>query len=100
MKKFLDCIENVAFGGKVILVGNGKTESTFNHSILVKKELNIFGSRNSLKDFVPLIDLVSITSVNINSLVSDVFELKDAAEAFESLKNMNESKMKVLVKFE
>lgn len=97
---FLDCIENVAFGGKIILVGNGKTESTFNHSILVKKELNIFGSRNSLKDFVTLIDIVSITRVNINCLVSNVFELKDVAEAFESLKNMNESKMKVLVKFE
>jgi len=97
---FLDCIENVAFGGKVILVGNGKTESTFNHTVLVKKELNVFGSRNSLKDFEPLIDLVSITRVDINSLVSDVFELKDAAEAFECLKNLNKSKMKVLVKFE
>lgn len=97
---FLDCIENVAFGGKVILVGNGKTESTFNHTILVKKELNVFGSRNSLKDFEPLIDLVSITRVDINSLVSDVFELKDAAEAFECLKNVNKSKMKVLVKFD
>ncbi|MCR4430183.1 MAG: zinc-binding alcohol dehydrogenase family protein [Tepidanaerobacteraceae bacterium] len=97
---FLDCIENVAFGGKVILVGNGKTESTFNHTVLVKKELNVFGSRNSLKDFEPLIDLVSITRVDINSLVSDVFELRDAAEAFECLKNLNKSKMKVLVKFE
>ncbi|RKL62016.1 alcohol dehydrogenase [Thermoanaerobacteraceae bacterium SP2] len=97
---FLDCIQNVAFGGKIILVGNGKTESTFNHTILVKKELNVFGSRNSLKDFEPLIDLVSITKVDINSLVSDIFELKDAAEAFESLKNLNKSKMKVLVKFD
>lgn len=97
---FLNCIENVAFGGKIILIGNGKTESTFNHSILVKKELNIFGSRNSLNDFVPLIDLVSSSKVNINSLVSDVFELDEAADAFESLKNRDESKMKVLIKFD
>jgi threonine dehydrogenase-like Zn-dependent dehydrogenase len=41
-----------------------------------------------------------IAKKGINSLVSDVFELDNAAGGFESLKNMNESKMKVLVKFE
>lgn len=96
---FLDCLENVAFSGKVILIGNGKTESTFNHSVLVKKELNIFGSRNSLKDMAALIDLVSITNMNLDYIISDIFELDDVTKAFELLRSPNKTAMKVLVKF-
>ncbi|GLI18279.1 theronine dehydrogenase-like Zn-dependent dehydrogenase [Tepidanaerobacter syntrophicus] len=96
---FLDCLENVAFSGKVILIGNGKTESSFNHSVLVKKELNVFGSRNSLKDMAALIDLVSITNMNLDYIVSDIFELDDATKAFELLGSSNKTAMKVLVKF-
>ncbi|MFZ5967430.1 MAG: zinc-binding alcohol dehydrogenase family protein [Bacillota bacterium] len=97
---FLHCIDYASFGGKIILIGNGKKETTFNHSVLLKKELDVYGSRNSLHDFVPLIDLVSGGAVDIDKMVTDVFELDDVIDAFEVLKNNDGSKMKVLVKFD
>ena len=48
---FLKLHENVCFGGKIILIGNTKKETTFNHSQLVKKELNVYGPRNHFKRF-------------------------------------------------
>ncbi len=97
---FLNAIDYGAFGGKIILIGNGKKETTFNHSILLKKELDVYGSRNSLNDFVPLIDLVASGKVDIDKMVTDVFELEHVIDAFETLKNNDGSKLKVLVKFD
>ena len=56
---FQNCIDAAAFGGRVVLIGVGKKNLDFNFTMIQKKELNIFGSRNALKfDFTELIDLV------------------------------------------
>lgn len=96
---FLNCIDNVCFAGKIILIGNGKRETNFNHSILLKKELNVYGSRNSLHDFEPLIEIVASGKVNIDKIISDVYELDRATEAFEALKHNDGSLAKVLINF-
>ena len=63
---FLSCIDEAAHGANIILIGNGKRETTFVHSIILKKELNIFGSRNAFtKDFEELIDLVADGNADI-----------------------------------
>ncbi|MDR1835180.1 MAG: zinc-binding alcohol dehydrogenase family protein [Fusobacteriaceae bacterium] len=96
---FLDCIEQAATGADIILIGNGKKEVTFNHSILLKKELNVFGSRNSLKkDFEELIELVSSGKVVIDPIISDIFEMKDSVKAFDTLVHNDGSKFKILIK--
>lgn len=96
---FLSCIDNVCFTGKVILIGNGKRETTFNHSILLKKELNVYGSRNSLNDFEPIIRLIEAGKVNLKKIVTDVYEIKSVVNAFEALKSHDGSKAKGLVRF-
>ena len=61
---FLNCIDCAAFAANIILIGNGKKETTFLHSILLKKELNVFGSRNSLKkDFEEMAEAEYFESV-------------------------------------
>lgn len=96
---FLDCINCSAFGANIVLIGNGKKETTFNHSILLKKELNIYGSRNALKeDFLELIDLISSGKINVDKIISDIYEKENALEAFDSLVHNDGSKFKVLVK--
>jgi 2-desacetyl-2-hydroxyethyl bacteriochlorophyllide A dehydrogenase len=97
---FLGCIDNVCFGGKIILIGNGKKETTFNHSILLKKEVDVYGSRNSLHDFEPLVDIVSSGKVDINKLITNIYSLDEATNAFEALKNNDGTMAKVLVSFE
>ncbi|MEK6794147.1 MAG: zinc-binding alcohol dehydrogenase family protein [Spirochaetota bacterium] len=97
---FLAAIDAAAFSGTLILIGNGKRETTFNHSILLKKELSVFGSRNSLNDFPPLIDAVASGRTVIDRLITDVYPFSDAVSAFERLRNNDGSTAKVLVSFE
>ncbi len=95
---FLNCIDCAAFAGNIILIGNGKKETTFLHSILLKKELNVFGSRNSYaKDFMDVIDLMASGKVNALDMVSAVYPMAQADEAFKALVNNDGSLAKVLV---
>jgi len=97
---FLSCIEAAAHGANIILIGNGKKETTFVHSILLKKELNVFGSRNAFtKDFEELIDLVAAGNTDILSMISGVYEVDRAQEAFDSLAHNDGSLAKLLIKF-
>ena len=96
---FLGCIDACAFAGNIILIGNGKRETSFIHSIILKKELNIHGSRNALKDdFINNIDLVASGKADIMKMVSGVYEMSDAISAFEALKNNDGTLAKLLIK--
>lgn len=96
---FLGCVDNAAFAGNIILIGNGKRETTFNHSVLLKKELNVHGSRNALKaDFINNIDLVANGKADVMKMVSGIYEMSDAIDAFEALKNNNGTLAKLLIK--
>ena len=97
---FLNCLEEAAHGANVALIGNGKRETTFLHSLILKKELNIFGSRNAFtRDFEALIDLVASGKANVDDMVSAVYNFTDAPAAFEALKNNDGSLAKVLLRF-
>ena len=96
---FLNCIDCAAFAANIILIGNGKKETTFLHSILLKKELNVFGSRNSYpSDFKAVIDLIASGRVDVMKMVSDVYPMSRADEAFKALANNGGELCKVLVK--
>lgn len=96
---FLNTIECAAFAGSIILIGNGKRETSFVHSILLKKELNVFGSRNALdRDFVNNIELVKNGSVDVMKMVSGIYAIGDTAEAFDSLAHNDGSIAKLLLK--
>lgn len=96
---FLACIDNAAFAGNIILIGNGKRETTFNHSVLLKKELNVHGSRNALKDdFLNNIDIVAEGKADVMKMVSGVYDMENAIDAFEALRNNNGTLAKLLIK--
>ncbi|MBR5247055.1 MAG: zinc-binding alcohol dehydrogenase family protein [Clostridia bacterium] len=97
---FLSCIDEASHGANIILIGNGKRNTDFLHSIILKKELNIFGSRNAFtKDFEELIDLVASGKVDVMKMVSGIYKKEDAQQAFESLKNNDGSLCKLLIEF-
>lgn len=98
---FLNCIDCAATGANIILIGNGKRETTFLHSILLKKELNVFGSRNAMtKDFEELIDLVKAGKADVLKMVSGAYAVDDAKDAFESLAHNDGSLAKLLICFD
>ena len=97
---FLKCIEQACHGASLILIGNGKTETTFLHSVLLKKELNVFGSRNAFtRDFEDLICLVPTLPVSVTDMVSAEYDFREAASAFEALSRNDGSLEKVLLRF-
>lgn len=97
---FLKCIDNAAHGANIILIGNGKRKTTFVHSVILKKELNIFGSRNAFtKDFEELIELVKAGKVNPAKMISGIYDAKNAKAAFDALVNNDGTLAKLLIKF-
>ncbi|MGN0539889.1 MAG: zinc-binding alcohol dehydrogenase family protein [Candidatus Fimenecus sp.] len=97
---FLNCINESAHGANIILIGNGKRETTFVHSVILKKELNIFGSRNAFtKDFEELIDLVASKKADVLKMVSGVYGIDNAHEAFEALSHNDGTLAKLLIEF-
>lgn len=96
---FLACIDSAAFAANIILIGNGKRETSFNHSVLLKKELNVHGSRNALQDdFINNIDLVASGKAGVMKMVSGIYEMHDALDAFKALSRNDGTLAKLLIK--
>ena len=96
---FLGCIDNAAFAANIILIGNGKRETNFVHSIILKKELNIHGSRNALKDdFINNIDIVAGKKADVMKMVSGIYDMENALDAFKALANNDGTLAKLLIK--
>jgi threonine dehydrogenase-like Zn-dependent dehydrogenase len=95
---FLGCIDSAAFAANIILIGNGKRETSFVHSIILKKELNIFGSRNALRDdFINNINAVKNGKADVMKMVSGIYSMENAADAFKALANNDGTLAKLLI---
>ncbi|MGE4584290.1 MAG: zinc-binding alcohol dehydrogenase family protein [Sphaerochaeta sp.] len=97
---FLNCIDAACFGGRVVQVGVGKRNADFNFTLLQKKELNVYGSRNSLtEDFEELIDVVRKGGVPLEQIITNTYSFLDAASAFRDFSQSNGSMLKVELDF-
>ena len=97
---FQDCIDAAAFGGKVVLIGVGKKNLDFNFTLIQKKELNVYGSRNAMKkDFIELIDLVKAGKVDLEKIVTNVYAFDDIAQAFADFSQYGAQMLKVMIDF-
>lgn len=96
---FLNAVEASAVGARIVLIGNGTREVTFNQSTLIKKELTVLGSRNSAGVFDTLIDLLARKVVDVSPLRTRIVPLTGAAEALESAAQGASGEIKVLIEF-
>ena len=97
---FQSCIDAVAFGGKVVLIGVSKQTLDFDFTIIQKKELTVLGSRNAMKeDFLTLIDIVKEGKVPVEKVITDIYPMEKAAEALDQLHTNGGTKLKVLLEF-
>lgn len=97
---FLNCIEAAAYGARVVQIGVGKKNVDFDFTLLQKKELNVFGSRNALKkDFLELIDLVKSGKVDLEKIVTNTYSLDEADKAFSDFDKNAVSMLKVVIDF-
>ena len=89
---------------RVLVFARGMTTATLplnpRFSLLQKKELNVYGSRNALqKDFLALIDLVKAGKANIERVVTNEYEFADAPKAFQEFSEQAASMLKVVIHF-
>lgn len=97
---FQNCIDAAAFGGRMAVVGIGKKNLDFNFTLIQKKELNIFGSRNALKkDFVELIDQVKGGGINLDKIVTNTYKFADAPKAWAEFDKNAGEMLKVVIDF-
>lgn len=97
---FQACIDAVAFGARMVQIGVGKRTHEFDFTLLQKKELNVYGSRNALKkDFLELIDLVKSGKVDLEKIVTNTYNLDEADKAFQDFSKNAASMLKVVIKF-
>ena len=97
---FQNCIDACCFGGRVVLIGVGKKNLDFNFTMIQKKELNVYGSRNALKkDFLELIDLVNAGKAPLEKIITNVYPFDEAARAFEDFSNNPGDMLKVIFDF-
>lgn len=97
---FQNSIDAAAYGGKVVLIGVGKKNLDFNFTLLQKKELNVFGSRNALKeDFIELIDWVKDGKADLEKIITNVYSFDDAAKAFKDFDTSGGNMLKVIIDF-
>jgi threonine dehydrogenase-like Zn-dependent dehydrogenase len=94
---FLNAIEAAAFGGVIALIGNGTREVTFNQSVLIKKELDVVGSRNSLDAFGPLVELLRNGAVDIAPIRTSVRPFAETVDAMQDLREHPARNIKVLI---
>lgn len=96
---FQNCIDSVTFGGRVILLGVSERFLNFDFTVIQKKELNIFGSRNALdEDFKMLIEIVRKGELNLEKFISE-YQFKDARRAFVDFDTNHGNILKVMIKF-
>lgn len=97
---FLNCVDAAAFGGRMVQIGVGKQTPEFDFTKIQKKELQIFGSRNALKeDFLQLIDWVNGGEVDLKPLLTKEYHYLDAEKAFRDLDENNASILKIVFQF-
>jgi 2-desacetyl-2-hydroxyethyl bacteriochlorophyllide A dehydrogenase len=96
---FHNAIEAAAVGGRVVLIGNGTREVTFNQSALIKKELDVFGSRNSRDVFGTLIGMLQRGEVDVSPIRTSTVPLTGAASALEAAAAGATDEIKVLIEF-
>lgn len=97
---FQNCIDAACFGGRMVLIGVGKKNLDFNFTLIQKKELNVYGSRNALKkDFIELIDLVKAGKAPLEKIITNTYKFADVADAFKDFANNPGDMLKVCIDF-
>ena len=77
-------IAEVAFTGRVVFIGYAKEKVPFETPLFVKKELDIFGSRNALpSDFMAVMAYLKRGECPVEKLITAVYPPDSAQEALE-----------------
>jgi 2-desacetyl-2-hydroxyethyl bacteriochlorophyllide A dehydrogenase len=89
-------IDYVAYSGRISLVGWPKGEVSLMTAMFTKKELDVMGSRNSLRAFPESIDLIAGNKIDVASLVTRTVSFEEVPAVLREMVAYPEKFMKVV----
>lgn len=93
----VDYVENT---GRIVLVGWTHAQFTFDKDAIIRKEVDIFGSRNASNCFPGAIDLIASGYVQAEKLITREICLDQALDTLKEMAEHPESYLKILVDLE
>ena len=90
-------LESVCYGGRIVFIGYPKNEVTFDAPLLVRKEVNIYGSRNALRVFPSVISMFENKEKPYSELITKIFPIGQTPDAFKYWDNNTGSVSKILI---
>jgi threonine dehydrogenase-like Zn-dependent dehydrogenase len=78
---FREAVKAVCYAGRVVYVGYAKTEVCYDTTDFVRKELDIRGSRNALRVFPAVVQMLEKRQQPFEELITRVYPVEQAAEA-------------------
>lgn len=97
-KLFEKAIQLVAPGGRILVLGFDSSPANIPEVDLVKKGIEIIGSRLNCRKFPQVISWMNNNQLNIDVIVNAVYSLDNVDKAFEILINNQEDIVKAIVK--
>jgi threonine dehydrogenase-like Zn-dependent dehydrogenase len=91
-------LDAVCFAGRMVFIGYPKHEVALEAPLLVRKEVNIYGSRNALRVFPSVISMFEKKERPFMDLITKVFPFEQTPEAFRFWDANPGSVSKILVK--
>jgi threonine dehydrogenase-like Zn-dependent dehydrogenase len=79
---FRQAVEAVCYAGRVVYVGYAKKEVCYDTTDFVRKELDIRGSRNALREFPAVIQMLEGRQQPFEELITRIYPVAQTAQAF------------------
>ncbi|MEM2885310.1 MAG: zinc-binding alcohol dehydrogenase family protein [Thermoproteota archaeon] len=96
---FRMAIEHAAFSGRVVFIGYAKEDAPLQTNLIVSKELEVLGSRNSLNAFPDVIRMLEGRKLPFGEMISRVIPFMDAAKAFFEWDSSPQKFTRILIEF-
>lgn len=94
---FTLAIDCVCFAGRVVTIGYSKSDVELNTQLIVRKELNLLGSRNAMRVFPSVISMFEKKTMPFTDMITKVFPFSETSEAFKYWKDNQGIVSKILI---
>lgn len=91
-----DAAKYAANSGRIVFVGWPKAEVALPVPLFIRKELNIFGSRNSAREFPESIELIATGRVDVTSVITKTVSLAEIPAAIIELADHPDRYLKIV----
>lgn len=93
-------LELVSPAGRVVILGLTKQPTPLPMSLVIKKEVDLLGSRLNNRLFPQVLSLLGDDSLDMASLVTDILPASQAAAAFAAKAEPQDTQIKTLLRFD